>query len=455
MLISLNEVARRHGHRLGMWPYHPDLFARSVPRYTSFPTAAEFAPDVAAREQAEAIVAVVAPISLYLHIPFCEQICWHCGCNTGAANKAQRLTSYMEALRQEIDLVSGMLPGDCAVSRISFGGGSPNAIAPLEFVRLLDRTMTAFGASAPAISVEIDPRGFTSGWADVLGATGVSHVSLGVQTFAPDIQARIGRVQPHILIASTVEALRAAGVASINFDLMYGLPGQTLADLDSTLDDTLALRPDRIALFGYAHVPHLLLRQRRIDASALPDQAERFAMAAHGYERLTAADYVAVGFDHFASPHDPMAKAVASGELRRNFQGFTDDPAEHLIGLGASAISNFPDRIVQNEKNSGRYRMLVSQDRLAGTLGVRRSRDDRERALVIEDILCGRTADLSLLLGTGELMDSLGPFLYHQVVRLEGSLLVPVDATRPYARAIAALFDLYRNHAGTRFSSAV
>ncbi len=438
-----------------MWPYHPDLLARPVPRYTSFPTAAEFTPDIAATDHAEAIAAVIAPVSLYLHIPFCEQICWYCGCNTGAANKAQRLTSYMETLGQEIDLVSGMLPKDCAVSRIAFGGGSPNAIAPLAFVRLLDRTMTAFGASTPVISVEIDPRGFTGEWADVLGATGVSHVSLGVQTFSPAIQARIGRVQSHGLIASAVESLRAAGVGSINFDLMYGLPGQTLADLDSTLDDTMAFGPDRIALFGYAHVPHLLPRQRRIDASALPGQSERFAMAARGYERLTAAGYVAIGFDHFALPHDPMAKAVASGELRRNFQGFTDDPAEHLIGLGASAISNFPDVIVQNEKNSGRYRMLVSQNRLPAALGVRRSRDDRERALVIEDILCGRTADLSLMLGTGGSMDSLAPFLYHDVIRLEGSLLVPCDATRPYARAIAALFDLYRNHAGTRFSSAV
>ena len=454
-MIQVNACVEPGGQRLCMWPYHPDLLARPVPRYTSFPTAAEFAPDVAASEQAEAIARTTAPLSLYLHIPFCEQICWYCGCNTGAANKAQRLTSYIDALGHEIDLVSAMLPDECAVSRISFGGGSPNAIAPLDFVRLLDRTMTAFGATTPVISVEIDPRGFTQEWANVLGATGVSHVSLGVQSFAPDIQARIGRVQPQTLIASTVDALRAAGVASINFDLMYGLPGQTLADLESTLDDSLALGPDRIALFGYAHVPHLLPRQRRIDASALPDQAARFAMAAHGYERLTAAGYVAVGFDHFALPNDPMAHAALSGDLRRNFQGFTDDPAEHLFGLGASAISNFPDRIVQNEKNSGRYRMLLSQDRLPGALGVRRNRSDRERALVIEDILCGRAADLSRVIETGGSLDGLAPFLHHGVVRLEGSLLVPVDATRPYARAIAAQFDLYRTNAGTRFSSAV
>jgi oxygen-independent coproporphyrinogen III oxidase len=438
-----------------MWPYHPDLLARPVPRYTSFPTAAEFTPTVAATDQAEALAAASPPVSLYLHIPFCEQICWYCGCNTGAANKVQRLTSYMEALRQEIDLVSSMLSGECAVSRIAFGGGSPNAIAPIEFVRLLDRTVTAFAASTPTLSVELDPRGFTPDWANVLGATGVGLVSLGVQTFSQSIQERIGRVQPQERIVAAVEALRGAGVGSINFDLMYGLPGQTLADLDATLDATLALRPERIALFGYAHVPHLLPRQRRIDASALPDQAARFAMAVHGYERLTAAGYVAVGFDHFALPHDPMAKAVASGELRRNFQGFTDDPAEQLIGLGASAISNFPDRIIQNEKNAGRYRMLLSQSRLAGALGVRRSRDDRERALVIEDILCGRSADLSLVIGALDVREGLAAFVDRGLVALDADRLSPTAYTRPYARSIAALIDPYRAATATRFSSAV
>ncbi len=438
-----------------MWPYHPDLLARPVPRYTSFPTAAEFGPHVGSAEQAEAIMEVAEPLSLYLHIPFCEQICWYCGCNTGAANKAQRLTSYLDALGAEIDLAASMMPADVGIARISFGGGSPNAIPPLSFVRLLDRTSTAFGAGAPVVSIELDPRGFTPEWASVLGATGVSNVSLGVQTFEDAIQQRIGRVQPARLIDTTVSQLRDAGVRSINFDLMYGLPGQTMADLEATLAHTIGLAPERIALFGYAHVPHILPRQRRIDNSALPDQAERFAMAEHGHDRLTAAGYVPIGFDHFALPNDPIAKAAAAGELRRNFQGFTDDPAERLIGLGASAISCFPDRIVQNEKNAGRYRMRLSQGQLAGSLGIMRSRDDRERALVIEDILCGRIADLSLVLDTPGAAEGLMPFINRDLVRLDGVLLSPVEATRPYARTIAALFDPYRVDAARRFSSAV
>lgn len=443
------------GSHAGMWPYHPDLLARAVPRYTSFPTAAEFTPTVGSDAQAEGIAQVVEPVSIYLHIPYCEQICWYCGCNTGAANKAHRLASYLDALGQEIDLVAALMPETAGIARIAFGGGSPNAIPPLEFVRLLDRVQTAFGAGAPVLSVELDPRGFTPAWAAMLGATGVSHVSLGVQTFSPAIQARIGRVQPVQMIRETVGGLRRAGVSSINFDLMYGLPGQSADDLAATLDVTLDMLPERIALFGYAHVPHLLPRQRRIDASALPDQAQRFAMAEAGFARLTAAGYVPVGFDHFALAHDNMARASRNGTLRRSFQGFTDDPSEHLIGLGASAISMFPDRIIQNEKNAGRYRMRLSQAQLAGALGILRNRDDRERAMVIEDILCNRPADLSLLVPPREATALLAPFTERGLAQLDDLTLSPTPWTRPYARSIAALFDPYRAQAPDRFSSAV
>jgi oxygen-independent coproporphyrinogen-3 oxidase len=439
-----------------MWPYHPELLARPVPRYTSFPTAAEFTDSVGAAEQGAGIDAMAdAPVSLYLHIPYCDQICWYCGCNTGAANRSHRLTSYLDSLGEEIDLVAARLGGRGTVSRIAFGGGSPNAIPPVAFVRLLDRVITAFGASAPALSVEIDPRGFSDEWAKVLGGAGVANVSLGVQTFSEEIQHRIGRIQPAEMIERTVDGLRGAGVSSINFDLMYGLPGQDMAVLDATLDATLGLAPERIALFGYAHVPHLLPRQRRIDASALPGQEDRFRMAAHGFERLAAAGYRAIGFDHFALPDDPMARADEAGELRRNFQGFTDDPAETLLGMGASAISMFPDRIVQNEKNAGRYRMRLSQRQLPGAHGLLRSPDDCERAVVIADILCNRPADIALVRGTPGAMEELARFIDLGLVTLAGDMLCPTDATRPYARTIAALFDPYRAQAPNRFSSAV
>lgn len=439
----------------GMWPYFPQLLARPVPRYTSYPTAAEFSDTVGEAALAEALAGVGADdaLSLYVHIPFCQEICWYCGCNTGRSNRQHRMAAYLDALHAELQTIAGHLSGRGRIGRIAFGGGSPNALAPLEFARLVDDLLLAFGAAGPILSVEIDPRSFARGWALTLGATGASRVSLGVQTFDPVIQAAIGRVQPRAMIVDAVDRLRANGVTSINFDLMYGLPGQDRESLAATLDETLALAPDRIALFGYAHVPHLLPRQRRIVADALPDQAERFAMAALGHERLVGAGYVPVGFDHFALSGDALAGAALAGTLRRNFQGFTDDDARVLIGLGATAISQFPDRIIQNEKNSGRYRMRAMAGGLTGERGVMRGRDDQWRGAIIEDLLCGRAADIDG--ADAALLDRLDPFVQAGLTRLHGSQLTIAEAGRPYARAIAACFDAYRATAPRRFSNAI
>lgn len=439
-----------------MWTYHPDLLATPVPRYTSFPTAAEFRDDVGEEALTGAIAESRGAISLYVHIPYCEQICWYCGCNTGAANKAHRLEAYLDALDREIDLVAALLPKDATVTRIAFGGGSPNALSPVAFVRLVDHLLTAFSAGQVPMSIELDPRGLNEGWVRLLGLVRVTHASLGVQTFDPAIQAAIGRVQPAPLIAGAVAGLRRAGVRSLNFDLMYGLPGQSVAALEETLERAIDLAPDRIALFGYAHVPHLLPRQRRIDDSALPDQRTRFTMAERGFDLLVAAGYEPVGFDHFARPFDPLAEAAVTGGLRRNFQGFTDDRADVLIGMGASAISQFPHLIVQNEKNAGRYRMRLSQDRLAGALGVRRSHGDRETGLVIEELLCGYPADVGHMLpARPELAGAIDAFEERGLARLSGGILTLTPEGRPYARSLAALFDPYRRQAVRQFSTAV
>jgi oxygen-independent coproporphyrinogen III oxidase len=340
------------------------------------------------------------------------------------------------------------------VKRIAFGGGSPNAISPTDFVRLIDALTLHMPLNEPTWSVELDPRTLSREWSQTMGVVGVCHASLGVQTFDPGLQAAIGRVQPDAEIVRAVELLRGNGVSSLNFDLMYGLPGQSLAVLETTLRRTIELGADRIALFGYAHVPHMIPRQRQIDASHLPDQAERFAMADFGYRLLTDAGYVAVGFDHFARPDDPTAKAVADGKLRRNFQGFTDDRADTLLGLGASAIGCFPDLLVQNEKNAGRYRMLLSQDQLPAAHGVRRSADDQRRAAVIEALLCQGTASLDPDL-IGEAATRLEPFTERRLAHLEGDVLTIEPGGLPYARTIAALFDPYRQDSLRRFSSAV
>lgn len=438
------------------WPYHPELLATPVPRYTSYPTAAEFHDGVGAADLGAALCGVAddAEVSLYLHIPYCREICWYCGCNTGAANRVQRLASYLEALEAEIDLVAARLGGRGRVRRIAFGGGSPNAISPEGFVRLVDRLRWRFSAGEALLSVELDPRTLTPGWLEAIAAAGVERASLGVQTLDATVQQAIGRIQPEAAIRAAVAGLRAAGIASLNFDLMYGLPHQGSAELAGTLDAACAMAPERIALFGYAHVPHLVPRQRRIDAAALPGVRERFAQAALGHRFLTDAGYRAVGFDHFALPADPLAAAAREGRLHRNFQGYTDDAAPILIGLGASAISRFPGLLVQNEKNSGRYRMLVSSGGLAATRGVLCSEADRKRGAIIEALLCRFEADIAAV-PASELRPRLRAFEERGLVAWRGSRLRIEPAGRPYARTVAAMFDAYRQPDAARFSSAV
>jgi oxygen-independent coproporphyrinogen-3 oxidase len=428
-----------------MWTYHPDLLARPVPRYTSYPTAMEFSEGIGAAHYARALDSLesATPVSLYVHIPFCEQICWYCGCNTGASGRKQRLTDYLTALHAEIALVAKRLGGRGRVRRIAFGGGSPNAIAPVEFVRLLDRLLTVFDANRPEVSIEIDPRGFTSEWALVLAASNVTRVSLGVQTFAPHVQQAIGRVQPLDDIEKVMASLRLRKIEAINFDLMYGLPGQSLGDLDETLTETVRLAPSRIALFGYAHLPQMLPRQRRIDATNLPDRRLRFEQAELGYRRLTEAGYVPVGFDHFAHPRDPLAAAAREGRVNRNFQGFTEDDAPVLLGFGASAISRFPHLIVQNEKRAGPYRDLLGEGRLAAARGVTLDAEESVRATTIRDLLCNGRAHLANAAAVRN-NSTMADFEQRGLIDWQQDELVIRNTGLPYARHIAAQFDQRR-----------
>lgn len=436
-----------------MWPYHPDLFDTPVPRYTSYPTAADFGP-IEPGDLRQSIEQASGDISLYFHIPFCEKICFYCGCNTGASGRRARLESYLQALHTEIETASALLPVGANVRRIAFGGGSPNAIEPEEFIELVDAIHRNFRLSDTEWSIELDPRSMTSVWGEAIAEAGITRASMGVQTFAYHCQIAIGREQSDPLICRSIDWLRDAGVTSLNFDLMYGLPGQSLEDLTDSLEYTRLLGADRVALFGYAHVPNIVKRQRMIDASALPDRRSRFEMADFGYRYFTQEGYVPVGFDHFARPSDPLAKAARSGTLGRNFQGFTDDPSEIVIGLGSSAISAFPELLAQNEKNSGRYRMISSQGQFSANHGKRRSAEDQLRGNVIRDLLCKSEASLSpcLLHSSGA---RIRPFIERGLARLDGLQLCILPDGLPYARAIAALFDPYRARTQRQFSSAI
>ena len=436
-----------------MWPYHPDLLETPVPRYTSYPTAADFGSlEKGAIERR--IEQANGDISLYLHIPFCEKICFYCGCNTGAAGRRTRVESYLTALHREIEVVAALLPRDACIKRVAFGGGSPNAIEPREFIDLIDAIHRNFWLEHTEFSIELDPRTMTSVWSEAIAEAGITRASMGVQTFASHCQKAIGREQSDALICRSIDWLRGAGVTSLNFDLMYGLPGQTREDLADSLEYTRLLGADRIALFGYAHVPHIVKRQTVIDASTLPCRDERFAMAEQGFEYLTSNGYQPIGFDHFALPNDPMAIATRAGRLRRNFQGFTDDQSEVLIGLGSSAISGFPDLLAQNEKNNGRYRMLSSQGRLSATHGVIRTPRDRLRGDVIEALLCRSNAVLSPCL-LNSTQNRLQPFVERGLATLNGMTLSISPDGLPYARVIASLFDGFRADTQYRFSTAI
>ncbi|MDJ0642447.1 MAG: radical SAM protein [Erythrobacter sp.] len=436
-----------------MWPYHPDLLETPVPRYTSYPTAADFGP-LESGVLERHIEQASGDVSLYLHIPFCEKICFYCGCNTGASGRRQRVESYLAALHREIETVAALLPRDACVRRIAFGGGSPNAIEPREFIDLIDAIHRNFWLEHTEFSIELDPRTMTSVWGEAIAEAGITRASMGVQTFAAHCQKAIGREQSDALICRSIDWVRGAGVTSLNFDLMYGLPGQSREDLADSLEYTRLLGADRIALFGYAHVPHIVKRQTVIDASTLPNRDERFAMAQQGFDYLAGNGYESVGFDHFALPGDPMAIATRGGRLRRNFQGFTDDRSDVLIGLGSSAISGFPGLLAQNEKNNGRYRMLSSQARLSASHGIARSALDRLRGGVIEALLCQGSAALSPCL-LSNTRDRLRPFVDRGLAKLDGVKLSITDDGLPYARVIASLFDAYRAETQYRFSTAI
>lgn len=447
-----------------MWTYLPELAAETAPRYTSYPTAVEFSPDVASEQQRTALAALPADgtLGLYLHIPYCEQLCWYCGCNTGRSGSDDRVERYAGGLFDEIDTVSGLAQG--RVTAIHFGGGSPNALSAATLEKLMARLRDRFDIAPDAeIALELDPRTLRSEFIATMARAGVTRVSLGVQTFAGHVQRRIGRIQPYEMVAAQVEALRAASIARINFDLMYGLPRQMAADITETIDLTLKLSPDRVAMFGYAHLPQQLPRQRVIREPELPGQAERFAQARLAHDRFTAAGYVAVGFDHFARADDPLALKAVSGQLRRNFQGFTADAADALIGLGASAISDLPGLIVQNEKNAGRYRMRVAAGRLAGERGVLRGAEDVLRGAVIERLLCEGACDVADVCrahgaGEGHLdaeIASLDPLVAAGICWVSGRKVHLRAEGAPYARLVARAFDGYRAALASRFSRTV
>jgi len=441
-------------------------YDQRVPRYTSYPTAPHFSAAVGAEEHAAWLRKLDsrAPVSLYLHVPFCDSLCRFCGCHTTVARRVEPLVAYAGALLAEIELVAGAIGHRAKVSHVHWGGGTPTTLPADWMATIGARLRENFDFLPEAeIAVEVDPRTLAPDSLAALKEMGVRRASIGVQDFDPQVQRTVGRIQTYDLTAACAERLRGIGVSSLNLDLMYGLPYQTVPSVRATLRQALALRPDRVAVFGYAHVPWMKKHQSLLPDEALPGPLERYEQQAAAEEELLAAGYVAIGMDHYALPGDSMVTATAAGRLRRNFQGYTTDNAEALIGLGASSISALPRGYVQNIPAVPGWRDAVRAGHLPTARGIALSAEDRLRRAVIERLMCMQDVDLVAMAEAhgadpaGLLVA--GPALRAQaadgLVEWDGRIVRVTRRGKPFLRAVAVLFDAYFQTGAARHSVAV
>jgi oxygen-independent coproporphyrinogen-3 oxidase len=433
----------------------------NVPRYTSYPTAADFSPDVGTKEHEDWLGRLDGrqAISAYLHVPYCREICLYCGCNTKMAVRDDVIDNYRRALEAEIDLVARVLKVRPAIARVHWGGGTPSILGPdgLRSVIAALRRRFPFDQVFEH-AVELDPRHVTPALVGALVELGITRASLGVQDVNPLVQAAIGRLQPLVVIEVAVERLRAAGIRNLNFDLMYGLPLQTRESIRKTCALVAAMAPDRIACFGYAHLPKLKANQRRIDEAKLPSQDQRIDQAEVMSDELMRAGYVKIGIDHFARPGDRLARAAVGGKLHRNFQGYTDDDCRVLLGFGASSISTFADGLVQNVSDVPRYVRAIESGSLASVRGCGIGEGDRQRARIIERLMCDFAVDLNAIAPQADFSDelsALAPLQSDGLVEVNGAKLTVTEKGRAVVRVVAAAFDRYRHAQAAQFSKAI
>lgn len=425
-----------------------------LPWYTIYPTVPEFSVAVGTRDCEEWLRRLPTndAVSLYIHVPFCRSICWYCGFPRSSTGRDAPILNYLAVLREEIRLVAAKAPDALPVSDVHFGGGTPTLIAPAEFLALMELLRGRFSFWQPAaVAVEIDPRTFTVEMAETLGAAGVNRASLGVQSFDPVVQKAINRIQSEAETGSAIENLRRNGIDRINFDLIYGLPHQTVQSCVQTAEMAAAMRPDRLAVFGYAHVPSFKKNQRLIEEAALPDTVARAEQAAAMAGTLVAAGYRQIGLDHFALPDDELALAQKTGRLRRNSLGYSADTCQTVIGLGASAIGRVGHGYVLNEVATGSYTRHIRAGRLATSKGYPLCNEDRVRAAIIERLMCDLEADVPAICAAFgfdpvPLLDSAErlPMLAEDgVVDIEGGFIRVRQEYRFLLRAVAAGFDAY------------
>ncbi|MBD2746389.1 oxygen-independent coproporphyrinogen III oxidase [Microvirga sp. BT688] len=437
-----------------------------LPRYTSYPTAPQFSDAIGQEAYGQWLTSLPEDVtaSLYLHVPFCRSMCWYCGCHTTITQRDAPIIDYVAVLRREIELVADRLSRPLAVRHVHFGGGTPTIMEPSELLALVALMRQRFALDSSAeVAIEIDPRTLTRAMSKALGEAGVTRASLGVQSFDPVVQRAINRIQSFEQTARATDGLREAGIHGINFDLIYGLPHQTVESCIETVRQSTALRPDRFSVFGYAHVPSFKKHQRKIDEAALPDGEARYAQAEAIAEALMSAGYRRIGLDHYALPDDSMVQAQVHGVLHRNFQGYTTDTSDVLIGFGASAIGRLTQGYAQNEVVLGRYAERIVRGELATVKGYALTADDRLRADLIERVMCDFQVDVGQICRRHETspaailraIPKLRALQDDGVIRLEGEVLSVNDNARFLVRSVASAFDAYLGASGRTHSRAV
>jgi oxygen-independent coproporphyrinogen-3 oxidase len=445
-------------------------YSGPAPRYTSYPTANHFTDDIAAFAPADLIAQDnrpgAGPLSLYIHLPFCQSRCWFCGCTNLITSKQSAADTYLDDIEREIALTRSLLDPSRVVTQLHLGGGTPTFLSDAQLRRLGKIVHTAFTFDSDAeIGVEIDPRHLEPGQVAALREMGAGRASLGVQDTDPAVQMAINRVQPPSMNERAFTLLRNAGFTSINVDLIHGLPKQTVSTFARTIDDVLGLAPDRLSVFSYAHVPGLKPSQRIFDRQGLlPDLNEKLRMQALARQRLLAAGYVEVGMDHYARPNDELAIAVREQALHRNFQGYSTRAGASVYGFGISAISSTPDGYRQNHKTMPAYRQARARGELPVARGWKLTEEDRRRQTLIMRLMCERRLDVAALsheLGVdvasvyASELASLADLEADGIVERTHDGILVTDTGLPFVRVVAARFDAYLRQGVSVHSRAV
>lgn len=429
------------------------LFDAKVPRYTSYPTAPHFGTSVDSSLFTRWIkdIAPGSEISLYVHVPFCRRLCWFCACRTQGTQSDSPVRAYLEVLKAELDLLAQHLPAGVALSRLHWGGGTPTLLSP-DMMRDLAAQIASVAPLArnAEFSVEIDPNEIDSARIDALVNAGMNRASIGVQDFDPEIQETIGRPQSYETTRATVDMLRANGISSLNADILYGLPHQSNTRMADSVQKLLSLSPDRVALYGYAHVPWMARRQNMIPTEALPTPEARLELFETAQRLFQWDEYKEIGIDHFARPEDGLSVAQTLGRLRRNFQGYTDDRSEVLIGLGASSISRFPHGYAQNAAATSAHTAAIRGGRFSTSRGHVFVGEDRLRARLIEALMCDFRIDgdeirRDFSISSPDLSALFEPVAarFPNMIDVSGGNFVLHRQAHPLTRVIAREFDAY------------